>query len=368
MSAQNNLFAQLDDALLLGNAEWRANSLRQVTDLFVIGADRFSEDHLALFDDVFARYIDRIEISARAALAQQLADIANVPPLTIRALACDDQLDVAGPVLARSERLDDSTLLENAGTKGQDHLRAIAQRKSLGEGLTDVLVRRGNRDVVRSLAENPGARFSTFGFSLLVGRSGGDSRLAQALGSRHDLSQQHFRQLLGLAPSEVRRKLESAERQAADTAFEDGSPVESGAAAGAGNVASPSIVPPIAPAVPESDGGPLLEEQEVIGFAQAGRIGEATVVLAKMCDLPTSVVARALGEDRVDMILVMARAAGFSWEATKAILLLCCGKSGIAPHLLEHSRQTYDRLTLETALQVLQFQRRRQKKPKPALL
>src|SRR5437762_2577131 len=127
MSAQRTLFAQLEDALLLGSAEWRANTLRQVTDLFVFGADRFSENHLALFDDIFARFIGSIEISARAALAQQLADIANAPPSTIQALACDDQIDVAGPVLTRSMRLDNATLIENAGTKGQEHLRAVAE-------------------------------------------------------------------------------------------------------------------------------------------------------------------------------------------------------------------------------------------------
>src|SRR4051794_40403961 len=220
MSAQSTLFSQLEDALLVGSAEWRANTLRQVTDLFVFGADRFSENHLALFDDVFARFIGSIEMSARVALAQQLAEIANAPPATIHALAFDDRIDVAGPVLARSMRLDNATLVENSGTKGQEHLRAIASRKSLDTAVTDVLVRRCNRDVVRSLAENPGARFSEFGFSLLVDRSLGDSRLALALGSRRDLSHQHFRRLLKVASPQVRRELESADRQDADALCE----------------------------------------------------------------------------------------------------------------------------------------------------
>lgn len=360
MSAQSTLFTQLDDALLLGSTEWRANTLRQLTDLFLFGADRFSENHLALFDDIFARFISSIEVSARAALAQQLADIANAPPSTIHALAFDDQIDVAGPVLARSMRLDIATLVDSAGTKGQEHLRAIASRKSLDQAVTDVLVQRGNREVVRSLAENPGARFSEFGFSLLVGRSLGDSHLALALGSRHDLSRQHFRQLLRVASPEVRRTLESADRQDAGAVFEDGT----AGAVGAEIVKKPRVDP----AAAASNGETLLEEREVVGFAQAGRIGEATVVLAKMCDLPIGVVARTLGENRVEMIMVMARAAGFSWEAARAILLVCGGKSGLAEHFLGHSKQTYDRLTFETAQQVLQFQRRRQKKPKPATL
>ena len=44
----------------------------------------------------------------------------------MRALARDDETDVACPVLTLSERLDDLTLVEMAGSKSQDHLFAIS--------------------------------------------------------------------------------------------------------------------------------------------------------------------------------------------------------------------------------------------------
>src|SRR5262249_3724402 len=98
MSAQSSLIAELDDALLLGNSEWRTKTLRQVTDLFVSAADRYSQQQLALFDHVFGRFLSSVEISARATLAQRLAANANAPPCTIRTLAFDDHIDVAGPL------------------------------------------------------------------------------------------------------------------------------------------------------------------------------------------------------------------------------------------------------------------------------
>jgi uncharacterized protein (DUF2336 family) len=71
-------------------------------------------------------------------------------------LACDDAIDVASPVLTQAERLDTETLIECARTKNQEHLLAISRRKALPEALTEVLVERGDQQVVLSTAKNRG--------------------------------------------------------------------------------------------------------------------------------------------------------------------------------------------------------------------
>src|SRR5262245_17229482 len=126
MSTSLNLISELEEALSNGSAERRAKTLHRVTDLFIFGAGHFSDDHVAVFDGVFSHLIAEIEVSARTALAQRLAMVANAPPTTVRKLAFDDAIDVAGPVLTRSERLDNVTLVENASTKSQQHLLAIS--------------------------------------------------------------------------------------------------------------------------------------------------------------------------------------------------------------------------------------------------
>src|SRR5262249_16796379 len=151
MSTPLNLISELEEALSKGSAEKRNKTLHRVTDLFVFGSGHFSDDHVAVFDVVFTRLISDIEASARAALADRLASLPNAPSSAVRALAFDDSIDVAGPVLARSERLDNATLVENASNKSQQHLLAISQRKNLAETVTDVLVERGNRDVALSV-------------------------------------------------------------------------------------------------------------------------------------------------------------------------------------------------------------------------
>ena len=56
---------------------------------------------------------------------------------------------------------------------------AISGRTGIAESVTDELVRRGDRLVVRSVADNRDARLSEDGFSTLVSRSEGDGTLAE---------------------------------------------------------------------------------------------------------------------------------------------------------------------------------------------
>ena len=138
--------------------------------------------------------------------------IADAPPKVSRLLALDDAIEVAGPVLRRSESLDDETLITGAKTKGQEHLLAISQRKQLSEDVTDVLVERGNQQVVMSTASNAGARFSDFGYSTLVTRSETDTELALLVWSRPEIPREYLLTLFETASETVRQKFEAKDR------------------------------------------------------------------------------------------------------------------------------------------------------------
>ena len=181
--------------------------LSRITDLFVGAAERYSEEQVSVLDDVMARLVGTIEAKARAILAQRLAPIANAPSGVIHILAFDDDIDVAQPVLQHSERLDDLALLADANTKSQRHLFAISQRQRLSEAVTDILVQRGDRQVVHSVASNAGALFSDTGLQMLVTRAANDDDLATYLGKRNDIPRRHFLVLLEKASATVRERL-----------------------------------------------------------------------------------------------------------------------------------------------------------------
>ncbi len=213
------LIDELEAALSSGTNARRIEMLTRVTDLFVGGATRYSEEQIGIFDDVMVRLMSGIETKARSKLSYRLAPIANAPSNVIYMLAFDDDIEVAQPILRASKRLQEPALLANASTKSQQHLFAISQRSSLSEAVTDVLVERGDRDVVHSVVKNVGARFSDAGFRMLVKHSEGDDDLATTVGMRSDIPRPHFLVLLEKASSALRSRL-AAENPQASSAIE----------------------------------------------------------------------------------------------------------------------------------------------------
>ncbi|NMK91248.1 DUF2336 domain-containing protein, partial [Staphylococcus capitis] len=158
MNGANTLLQDLDDAIARGTDESRVKALWHATDLLITG--RYVDDDISTFGEVIGRLADEIEVEARAQLSELMAGCDHAPLNVIEKLALDDKIEVAGPVLRDSNRIGEKVLVESAMTKGQAHLLAISQREAIGEAVTDVLVKRGNQEVVTSVARNEGARFS----------------------------------------------------------------------------------------------------------------------------------------------------------------------------------------------------------------
>src|ERR1700761_7271473 len=214
-SSPMNLLDELQATLAHGTVARRVETLRRVTDLFVNGVVDYSDEQVGLFDDVFQCLIHHIETSAKSLLSNRLAPIDRAPPLTIRALAFDDVIEVAAPVLSLSERLDDEALIETARTKSQAHLMAISTRRVLSGAVTDILVQRGDHEVVQSTVNNPGAEFSERGFTRLISRAQGDEDLATCIGLRPNMPRHLYLKVLAKAPAAVRPRFEAADPQRA---------------------------------------------------------------------------------------------------------------------------------------------------------
>src|SRR5580693_7532797 len=164
MAAALSLIPELEQVLQRGSRQKRVEALRRITALFLAGADSYTDQHVDVFGDVFGHLIAEIETKARAELASSLAPVPNAQIKVLRTLAQDDDIAVAGPVLKLAPRLPEADLLDLAHTKSQAHLQAISVRQDLGEAITDVLVRRGDVEVARSIADNRAARISETGF------------------------------------------------------------------------------------------------------------------------------------------------------------------------------------------------------------
>src|SRR5438445_3543402 len=105
----------------------------------------------------------------------------------------------------------------------------MAERPALSSDLTDVMVQRGDRDVVRRTAGNAGAAFSSDAYSALIKRAGQDGVLTVKLGQRDDLSAGQLKDLLAGSIDVIRRRLFKVVKPERQTAIKQAMSVISGA-------------------------------------------------------------------------------------------------------------------------------------------
>jgi uncharacterized protein (DUF2336 family) len=351
MAEVTSFLQDLDEAISRGTAESRARALSHATDLLISG--RYSEDEIWTFGEVIGRLAEEIEVAARAQLARRMARFDQAPINVIHQLAFDDSIDVAGPVLRESERLDDETLVVTAQTKGQPHLLAISERKSLGSAVTDVLVARGNWDVVNSVANNNGARFSDFGFLHMIKRAEGDSILAEQLGLRRDISRHLFQQLIAKASDDVRKRLE-LERPEMGEEIQSSVTDVTGELQSKFGPGSRSYFVAKRLVTQQFQLGNL-NENSISGYARSHKLDEATIGLSLLCSLPSDVIERALVDKNREMLLMVTKALDFSWSTTMALLFLGAKDHRITAQELNDTESEYGRLNVETSRSVLKF-------------
>jgi uncharacterized protein (DUF2336 family) len=342
-------------AIAQGSFARRAEILRAVTDLFVDQHPQYSEDEVEIFDEVIMLLALEIETSAKVLLASRLAPIPNAPLKTIKTLAADDIIEVAWPVLAHSPRLDEQALIDLACTKSQQHLLAIARRKTLSPTLTDVLVARGERPVLAGLASNKGARFSSEGYATLADKIDSDQDLIVRLGTRSDIPRPLFLKLLSRASDVAKARLRAAHPDKAEA-------VEAAVTEAThrlqNEVREESARFAVAQATVEAlhESG-RLRDADVEGFAKTKDFEQTVVALALLCDLDVGVVERAMIHEQAETILVFAKAAGLSWATARAILLMRAGDGGLSAAALEQNLASFERLKPATAQELVRFYR-----------
>src|SRR5467141_4616817 len=351
MNDARTFLQDLDDAVARGTAESCLQALWHATDLLIAG--RYSDDEICTFGEVIGRLADEIEVAARAELATRLARTDNAPINIIHKLAFDDSIEVAGPVLRESVRLDAKTLVPNAQTKSQPHLLAISKRKSLEYTVTDVLVTRGNTEVVNSVANNDGARFSGFGFLHMIKRAEGDSILAEQLGLRQDIPRHIFQQLIAKASDDVKKRIERERPEMVDQIQTSVTDVAGALHSKLGPASRSYYVAKRLVATQHQHGN--LNENSIFDYARSHKLDEVTIGLSLLCSLPGDVIERALLDKNREMILVLTKALDFSWATTMALLFLGAKDHRITAQDLNDMENEFGHLNVETSRSVLKL-------------
>ncbi len=352
---ERSIIAEIEGTFASGSVEKQAEIVRRVTDLFLAGADKYSDEHVDLFDGVISRLADRIETKARVELAHRLAPADNAPPITVRKLARDESIEVAGPILSRSNRLTDEDLLAIASDNSQERLLAISKRSNLSEKVSDVLVTRGNRDVVLSVTRNEGARFSDAGYGKLVDRSINDEVLAICVSMRKDIPQEHFNALIAKASEVVFEKLAASNPHAVHEVHRVLTDITGQDTSGQPKAKRDYREATAQFEAVRNSGAPV--DPVVCEYAAKGKFEETVAALSALSNAPSKLVESVMNDSRAesDFALILAKAAGLSWPTTKQICILRRKAFRYSPQAIDAARHSFDRLQPATAQRLVRF-------------
>jgi uncharacterized protein (DUF2336 family) len=358
MTVAASLIPGLEEIVRHGDPRRRAEAARRITELFLLGAANFGSDHVDLFDDVLIGLVPHTEPAARADLAERLSDLANAPRGLVGQLARDDELAIAGPLLRRSPVIDEQALIEIARLKGQGHLLAMSERPTLSADITDVIVRRGDREVVRRAAGNAGALFSQTGYSALIKRAGHDGVLTLAIGQRDDLPEALLKDLMAGSIDIVRRRLLEAVKPVRQAAIRQ---AISELAGGTERVEGGRDFGPAQRTIMALHDAGDLNEAALLGFAKAHKYEESIAALSAMAGVKIATLDRLIAGERYDPILIVGKVIGLEWVTVRALILLRLGPSRVPSAVdIESARVNFARLMPSTAERVVGFWQSRQ--------
>jgi uncharacterized protein (DUF2336 family) len=254
--------------------------------------------------------------------------------------------------------IDEAALVEIARIKGQGHLLAMSERPMLSPGLTDVIVSRGDREVVRRAAGNAGAQFSPSGYSALIKRASLDGALTLTVGQRDDLSDSRLKDLLEGSIDIIRRRLMQVVEPDRQAAIGRAMNEISGALE---VVESRRDFAPAQRTILALHRAGELNETAVLGFAKSYKYEEAVAALAAMSGVKIATLDRLIAGDRYDPILIVGKTIDLEWATVRALILLRLGPNRVAsPADIESARVNFGRLMPSTAERVVGFWQSRQ--------
>lgn len=348
MGSRISLIGELQEAIEGSSEARRLDTLRQITDLFLNASKELSEKQIRLFDDVLVRLAENVGSDGLTELSERLGGMDNAPIDTIRRLANDDSIAIAGPVLIRSARLTSSDLVDIVQRKSEEHRYAISGRAELDETLTSALVEHSGVRVLSRLSGNAGARFSKEGFATLLRKSEGEDSILEALGLRTDLPHGLLLDVLARASDALRQKLMTIAPPAVRASIEK---ILSRLSVAVESVARRELT--ARRVVQTANRAGSLNDTTLLQYASRHWHDEVSVALELMTGAKFEFVQRALASEVRESALIICKAAGLGWPVALAVLELNPAKLPASD--LAVLEQSYSKLTVAVAQRTLRF-------------
>src|SRR5690606_15858288 len=180
--------------------------VENIADLFLAPEGRLTEHQRMLMTDILYKLLSELELAVRKELAANLAAREEAIPELVKLLA-NDQIEIARPVLERSEVLRDQDLIEVVKMRSEEHRLSVAIRSRVSEKVSEALIAESGADVIEALLKNPNAEISERAMEYLVAESRRVDRFQEPLLSRHDLPQELAQRMFWWVSAALRRRI-----------------------------------------------------------------------------------------------------------------------------------------------------------------
>ena len=353
MSSAQICLQDLEALSVERDAGKRHELLRRVTDLFFITEQQQSDSDRQVFGGVMERVAFELEIEARAELSRRLSSTGFAPYNIVRRLAEDD-IEVARPVLERSKVLGDADLVDIAYSKGQGHLMAMTRRESLSSAVTDVIVQRGDDDVLVSVAANPGADFSAKSFDRMAARATDISALREKLVERSDVPSEIVEQIKQNVAEKLKREFSSQHADISSLEIEHVVELQSGKV-DFSTIGQDPRYGALKVDVHDLQKKGLLTQEKIREFAENAMKAELVHSIAIKAAIDPDIAYHTLYEAEVPALAVLCRANHFNRETFGTILQERVRSTGLSADLVVSAMKRYDALNDETAQRIFRF-------------
>jgi uncharacterized protein (DUF2336 family) len=351
--ASTELIDELEHVIKAGSPERCIQILRQVTCLFLSDAGRFNEHHIGVFDDILVRLMGCVEARTLTRVSAAFAGVASAPKEAVRHLARHADAAVAAPILLTSASLSDQDLIEIAGARGPEHLRAIAGRNALSVALTDALLMRGDTNLCRLLARNSGAQFSSCGFASLVNTAGRDDEIADCLVLRRDMPPELLRDLISKSSPAVQARLLKTAPPEKHEAIR--AAIETSASQARAKKPAPVDYSEAKATVLALNNSGKLNDSTVNRFAVRGEHENLVAALSLLATVPIETIELMTEESNRSGLIVACRASRLNWNTTSAVIRNRKDGRPLSPQELERGREVFETLSLSTAQRAIRF-------------
>ncbi len=351
----DNRLAQVQELVVLASdtsQESRSALVAAIAGLYSGSGPTLSAEERMMMADIIQRLIHDVEVSVRSALAKRFAGMPDAPRELVVTLA-SDEIEVACPLLIKSEVLRDAELIEILEQRAMEHQLAVAMRQYLSPRLSDVLVATENEKVVTALLSNDGAEISERTMSDLVERSRDVDGYRAPLSRRSDLTPQMAKRLCLWVSDALRARIVKdfdIDPRELDDAIQG---AVADAVAGKANEQDPPALELAGSRKGESGNG-----RSLIKLLERGEIGYFLDTFVKHSKLPLSVVRKLVFEPGGEALAIVCKSIGVDKAAFAKILILCrqgrLGDQQVQSDEVTRAVSFYDQATPETAQVVMQ--------------